>query len=256
MNSLAQTLGMFQTQKFIDSVSYNSVSDSYQCTKAGLKFEIFQNKNQLTITRGDSAYVYILKSGLDAPLIVSRFVSSTSHEFLFSNLFSSLAIKNRKRYDDVCIVPCAVYSDGVMYKDIDGRRWIHQCEGKVSLLFYDAVYQKNEEYKFLALPELKPYESSIFKSSVGAGDLVSDETALLAFRSLFSDVQVTNSLTEKSKYSSVAFGGEVYKFKEYVKNAEPIFCSINGNILWSKLRSKFGLMESLKKFDKIYLKVL
>lgn len=171
---LEELAGQLQTVGFLSRAAFSTRTGRYILEKGGKSVEILSTKDAYHIW---SAGKYLKVTGVseeDFPIIVCRLLSYGNGSSEVGKEIESFRYPSQ--YLGCCLYPEMVTSSGVIYKDFEGKRYLHSDqEGKVSLLLYKAVYDRNREWSLLSLPEMKPIVSNLL---VPVSSSVSDRTAL------------------------------------------------------------------------------
>ncbi len=237
-------------KNFVDDVSLDPRDTSLTFFRGQRVVQAFYDEKRLTVLEGKSAKVFNGVSVNEAPLIVANLLSSgESPKNDFGDLFESLPYD--EKFENCTIYPESVIQNGVIYRDHGGRRYLHSCETRVSLLFFKALYDRNSEAEIISLPELKPYLGEVFSSKV---PYMTDETALRVTIALFStDLKEAGSRI-RSRKAHPDLLKEVkasFKFKEVLGPDEVLFEGPQKETTWSSLKEKFNLRPGLWVADTI-----
>jgi hypothetical protein len=161
----AKLLGGFLTfcleKNFIDTldVSQNEKASSYCYEyKSGDKFfRLYSNlvMSKVELQSGNEVVFLNNPEFSDVLRLISEKISFKKDVEVSPEIFSAgrgLGIKNKLQ--SAILYPTGIHENGIVYSDANGKTYLHQEEGKISLGFWKMFWDSGEEYSFLAMPKL------------------------------------------------------------------------------------------------------
>jgi hypothetical protein len=172
----------------------------------------------------------------------------------FSDYFSFLPYP--KVFVNSTIVPVKVVKGGLVFTDnphpafdgdkVTSTRYIFNGDAKVGLLLFNKLYQSNREWELLTLPEVTPYDGSMYVCTSG---IIDDLTAEQALQVLYS-VDVAKDIPIRSKVQNIlGVPEQTYTFEEVLSDRDAIFSanSVKGidpadrTVKWSEIQKRYDL---------------
>ena len=243
---------IWEQKGFVSQVLVTTSSTIFR--KRTTQVEVFQDIGRVSIIKGgDTALIMSGINAVDVPLVVARVLSSVKPPVNdFEHLFEAIAYP--KQFGQCTIYPTHVIENGVIYQDAGECSYLHSEAPHVSLMLFKGLYDRNREAELLLLNEFKSYQGEVFSGKI---PYMSDDTVRGALLSLY-DLGSIDSVNKRSipsrQVQSALFQPKVvFKYMEEVSGGDCKFKSGNSELLWSELKSKYGLRDQLRKCDVIYM---
>jgi hypothetical protein len=170
-------LSIAKTKGFIDSYEVEEKNGkalfSYSIKDKSFKLYSDLGMKNVELHNGAEAILLRNPSFTDVVRLVAEKVSLKSGIELSDDLYK--VVKDlgwKKKIANAIIYPVGIVSNGIVYEDANGGRYIHQEEGKVSLGFWNLFWDGGEEFSFLAVPKLynakgnPDYDNKNFKTEI------------------------------------------------------------------------------------------
>jgi hypothetical protein len=241
-------------KNFIDSAEADLRSASVVMHRGAKVIKCYQDKGRVSIVSGKEACVYSGITSVDAPILVSKVVSSGDSPVKeFTHIYGDIPFKYPTQFKSCVLYPEDATSEGAVYRDFGGRRYIHQEDARISLMLYKGLYDRNRESEMLLLPELYPYEGQVFSKKLQP---MSFETIRGAMLSLYDIDTIDNvdkrSIPSRRKCSLLENAKQSFEFVEVVSDSDFMFKDAGGNtLLWSDIVNKYNLRSDISQCDTI-----